>query len=1004
VVAGFPEAMTRKLFDFFKQAFALSLILLLGVGQSYAGIAVTGADGIAVTGADGVSFINTSGIAVTGGDGFLAFNPNGIAVTGADGIAVTGADGATYTGVNGIAVTGADSMQIARADGIAVTGADGIAVTGADGTTYQANSVIIRNANGVEAMAPDGIAVTGADGIAVTGADSYTIKRADGLTTGKAQGIAVTGADGIAVTGADGSTYNISPNGIAITGADGIAVTGADGIAMTGVDSVTTKAADGIAVTGADSNTNAVSDSGAGKGLKSIDPELALMLNRMTDDSSVNAAIVYHRLPTDSDIAQLQSLGIMGGTRFRVLPVIIATTTRRQLIAVSHLSTVRSIYGNRTLQSNIAPVNTLNRVDRMSRDSELTRRNNGLPFTGRGVTVALIDTGLDGTHSDFAGRVAQNVKLADTQSAPAGFNYPVNTEGLPNTDQAYGHGTFVAGTIAGSGTRSAGKYQGVAPGARLVGLSAGDLTLSFVLTGFDYLLERGASLGVRVVNCSFSANTAFDVNDPVNVATKMLTDSGVAVVFSAGNTGSGLNTLNPYAVAPWVISVGATDANGKLADFSSRGSFGSSLFRPTLVAPGVAVVAPRSATSATGALGLATGGDLAQLSPSETPYYTTASGTSFSAPQVAGTVALMLEANPHLAPAQIKDILQRTATPLPSYYVHEVGAGMLNAHAAVLEAAFPQRRIGTWRSTLDRGQIRFVNDPLQKFTGTVSSASGSEVALSVPENTLVASVQVAWGPLTSVNDLALAVYDASGVKRGESNAINLPGLTGKRESVALKSVQAGVWRARVTNTVGAAVTSQDFSGVMETTHVEYAPLSDLSGLAASARQDINAALRMFVMTPYGNQFRPQLPVSRSDLAAAFVMSGRAPQYLPGQSSYTDVRDSLTTLFVESAQSAPGGPLFADAQTGGAFRPDARVDKITAAVALVRAAGLTSEAEARKGEVLSFTDTNLIPLALRGYVALAVARGLIQTDGIQFNPQADFTRLDLAHALVALARL
>jgi hypothetical protein len=133
------------------------------------------------------------------------------------------------------------------------------------------------------------------------------------------------------------------------------------------------------------------------------------------------------------------------------------------------------------------------------------------------------------------------------------------------------------------------------------------------------------------------------------------------------------------------------------------------------------------------------------------------------------------------------------------------------------------------------------------------------------------------------------------------------------------------------------------------------------------------------------------------------MSGRAPQYLPGQSSFTDVRDPLTMLFVESVQSAPGGPLFMDAQAGGAFRPDARVDRLAAAIALVRAAGLQAEAELRKGEVLSFTDTNLIPLNLRGYVAVAVARGLLQTNGTQFRPQGDFTRAELAHALVTLAK-
>jgi hypothetical protein len=80
-----------------------------------------------------------------------------------------------------------------------------------------------------------------------------------------------------------------------------------------------------------------------------------------------------------------------------------------------------------------------------------------------------------------------------------------------------------------------------------------------------------------------------------------------------------------------------------------------------------------------------------------------------------------------------------------------------------------------------------------------------------------------------------------------------------------------------------------------------------------------------------------------------------------------------------------------------------VDRLTAAVALVRAAGLAAEAESRRGEVLSFTDMGLIPSSLRGYVAVAIARGLLQADGIQFNPQADFTRLDLAHALATMTK-
>src|SRR6185503_1835581 len=170
---------------------------------------------------------------------------------------------------------------------------------------------------------------------------------------------------------------------------------------------------------------------------------------------------------------------------------------------------------------------------------------------------------------------------------------------------------------------------------RVVGLSAGDLSLLYVLEGFDYLLANKSDTGVRVVNCSFSANTVFDVNDPVNIATRMLTDAGINVVFSAGNTGPGAHTLNPYAVAPWVISVGATDTKGRLASFSSRGDFANSMFHPTLFAPVVNVVSLRGSgvANVTGATGLE-GADTQRVSAAELPYYTTPNGTSFSAPQV----------------------------------------------------------------------------------------------------------------------------------------------------------------------------------------------------------------------------------------------------------------------------------------------------------------------------------------------------------------------------------
>jgi serine protease AprX len=981
-----------------RQTTALALAFLLCLGSVRAGITITGTDGITATGTDGIQYVGTSGITATGTDNYLFFTPNGITATGTDGITATGTDGitatgtdgVTYTGANGVVATGADSMSITRADGITATGTDGITITGTDGTTYRADSVLIRQADGITATGTDGITATGTDGITATGTDTHSIAHADGITATGTDGLVINRASGITATGTDGVIYSINPGGITITGTDGITATGTDGIAITGTDSFISRASDFATMIGADATS---------RGIRSIDPEFAILLNEMTDDSNVNAIVVYHQKPSETDIADLRNIGVLGGTRYRELPMIALTAKRSQVFNISRLPSVRSIYGNRTLQPTVDPYLAMTGTERVRRDNDLTKTNAGVPVSGRNVTVAVLDTGLDGTHADLTGRVVQNVKLADTQSVGIGFTEPVNVEGLPNTDQAYGHGTFVAGLIAGSGVRSGGKYGGIAPGANLVGLSAGDLNLSYVLAGFDYLLSRGASLNTRVVNCSFSTNTVFDTNDPVNVATKILTDRGVSVVFSAGNTGSGQHTLNPYAVAPWVISVGATNQFGRLADFSSRGDMGSALFRPTLVAPGVDVVSLRSAgASVTGTLGVVES-DKNRLSPSELPFYTTASGTSFSAPQVAGTVALMLEANPKLTPAQIRDILQRTSTPLPNYFQHEVGAGMLNAHAAVLEAAFPERHMGVFRSTLDQGQVSFVNDAAQQFNGFVSPLGSYKVNVNVPADALLTSVQTAWGPLSSTSDLVLTVSDASGTKLGSPNTPNQPGLTGKSEGYSVRGSGGGTLRLQLSQALGAG---QSALAVVEVTRAQYAPLNDLGALSPEARADIQQVLRKYAMLPYGKNFRPGFGVTRAELAAALVRAGFVPQYLPGKPRFADVSDSTTMLFVESVQSSPAGALFTDAQPGGKFRPDDYATRLAAAVALVRASGLQSEV-ATTTLPSYLKDAGEIPVALRGYVAVALDKGLLTAEDGYFRAQSAITRAHLAHSLLVAWR-
>jgi serine protease AprX len=987
---------------------ALLLLLLLTAQPAWAGLSVVKSSGITLTGADGIEYVGINGITLTGADGIFNYNSNGITLTGADGITLTGADGVkstgangtTYTGPNGITLTGADGITLTGADGITLTGADGITLTGADGQQYRADSIIIRQPNGITLTGADGITLTGADGITLTGADgatpvgpnAVTLPRADGITLTGADGITLTGADGITLTGADsvigfgpaGVIFDhTNPTGITLTGADGITLTGADGITLTGADGITLTGADGITLTGAGNKV----------GLQGLDPELAVTLNNATDDSNINAVIVYHTSVTDADIAQLQQLGIMGGTRLRMLPIVNVTATKRQLLAVSQLPRVRSLYGNRTLTFNSDPYFNTTGVQRVGPDNDLRQENGAMPVTGRNVTVAVLDTGINSQHADLAGKVVQNVRLADTQSLPGSFAYPAPLENLANTDLLSGHGTFVGGVIAASGVSSSGRFAGVAPGARLLGLSAGDLNLMYVLSGFDYVLEKRVKYNVRVVNCSFSADTVFDLNDPVNVATKLLTEAGVNIVFSAGNTGSGNGTMNPYAIAPWVIGVGATDAAGRLASYSSRGNFGDALQHPSLVAPGTNIISLRSAPAVTGVSGIA-GADTQRLSLTEMPYYTTATGTSFSAPQVAGAVALMLEVNPNLTPSDVKDILSRTATPMPRYFFHEAGAGMLNTYAAVLEAAFPERHMGGFRSTLSRNAIQFVTRTSQTFEQTVFPNVTSSTNVVIPQNTIQVGVNIYWG--LSANDFGLRLYDQSNSLLGESNYLNLPGFTGRREKVVLRHPLSQTLRASISHS-GYVGTSQQVFGAVEVTQVEYPVMLDQSALSPEQVAQVEKSLIANLMLTEGRKFHPNAAVSRLELAEALLRAGLVAQYMASAAMFTDVRDATSRNAVESTQAFPSGSLFYDATPGRNFYPYNGATKLAAAIAFVKAAGLNSQA-ASATLPLTVSDASSIPVAWRGHVAVALQRGFVSLDGNAFSPWRSLTRLELATSL------
>lgn len=240
---------------------------------------------------------------------------------------------------------------------------------------------------------------------------------------------------------------------------------------------------------------------------------------------------------------------------------------------------------------------------------------------------------------------------------------------------------------------------------------------------------------------------------------------GVTVVFSSGNSGPNSNTLNTYSVAPWVIGVAAAckDTNGArfvtgqvlceqgkmLANFSSRGIPGDPLYHPTLSAPGVHIVAPRTATGAA-INALSPREELATCVNRLPATYACASGTSMSAPHIAGTVALLNQAFPSITPDQVKETLVKTATPMAGYQQFEVGAGLVNVLKAAASALKQAKSAGLdyieWNGTIGASAVAVVSRDVRTFT--------------IPNGLSQMIIAVTWGnPLI---DLDLYVTDPSG--------------------------------------------------------------------------------------------------------------------------------------------------------------------------------------------------------------------------------------------------
>ncbi len=457
----------------------------------------------------------------------------------------------------------------------------------------------------------------------------------------------------------------------------------------------------------------------AGRAARAVDlgspTGLGQLLTTYAPTAAVRGIAEFSAVPTSGQVAALNALGL-GVQPMKHVPLALVYGPVAAMQAAVATGTAEDVY----------PDDPIQLLDTASSDAMGAALPRAAGFTGKGVTVAVVDSGCDASHPDLADHVVHNVMLVSGEYVglpPDQSNRIVVTNEVgpyQNTDIGGGHGTHVSGIVAADSTTDpSGGRLGVAPDANLVCYSIGEvLFTTAVVTAYDHMLDQPDLWGIKVVNNSWgNSYRQFDPRDPVSVVTKAVSDLGVTVVFASGNSGAedAEMSLNPFSEAPWVISVAAGTLDHHRGDFSSNGLIYDNsqasqigggghtvwtgdrigVYHPDVTAPGVDI------SSTCDTVGTVIG-------PCPPPNYdnATASGTSMASPHIAGAAAVLLQANPNLTPAQILSALEASATPvkaadgtaLPFW---EVGYGYVDLNAAVNLV-----RSKNWTKDLPKAQSR----------------------------------------------------------------------------------------------------------------------------------------------------------------------------------------------------------------------------------------------------------------------------------------------------------
>lgn len=381
---------------------------------------------------------------------------------------------------------------------------------------------------------------------------------------------------------------------------------------------------------------------------------LAVSMEEAAGDEPLSVIVRLHpTLRADSDEAEYLVQRAAGPAvyRYTLLPAMAIQATSAQIEQLTEDPTVEMVWPDLPVHTMLDVSVPLVRAPRVWEAG----------FTGQGVTIAIVDTGIDVEHPDFEGRIANTVDYTG--------------EGA---DDNNGHGTHVASIAAGSGAASDGKYRGVAPEATILAAKVlrgdGRGRQSDVMAGIEWAVQQGA----QVINLSLGGPPVpCDGTDALSELVDAAVAAGAVVCVAAGNSGPTQSTIGSPGCARRVITVGATVSApsreyDEVANFSSRGPTADGRRKPDVVLPGVGIIAARAGGTSLG--------DVID------EHYTALQGTSMATPHATGVAALLLSANPDLSPEQVK---RRMVAGARTMHLdgNAQGAGRGDAYNAFLDQA-----------------------------------------------------------------------------------------------------------------------------------------------------------------------------------------------------------------------------------------------------------------------------------------------------------------------------